>query len=206
MPEAKLSTNSTPPLSLGILAGGEGQRVGGEDKGLLLFNQKPLIEHVLQAAPTELFSSVTISANRNLQRYQQYGQVVSDAPEHQGPLAGLAALLGACETEWLLTLPCDCPRLPPDFGEKLARFLLAVLPEQQGAVMNDGERDQNAVLLLRRNALPSLLQYLKQGDKAVHRFLKPLTLTPIIFNHWPAEYWNANTIEALQHLIDRQPL
>lgn len=206
MPEDSATTNILSQISIGILAGGEGRRVNGEDKGLLRINQQPLIEYLVAALKPALPSApLMISANRNIERYQNYGQVVRDNPNTQGPLAGLAALLNACQTEWLLTLPCDCPRLPPNFCEKMAQSLLhgsQDRPQIDGAVAHDGNQQQNAVLLIRQTALGSLQQQLENGGGAIHRWLQTLNIATVTFNHWPAHYWNANTLEQLQALID----
>ena len=36
-----------------------------------------------------------------------------------GPLAGIATALEACRTDWLLTVPVDCPRPPADLAARL---------------------------------------------------------------------------------------
>ena len=61
-----------------ILAGGQGRRMGGQDKGLVLFRGIPLYQHVLQRLRPQV-DIVMISANRNLDRYQSSGcRVISD--------------------------------------------------------------------------------------------------------------------------------
>ncbi len=106
-------------ITAAILAGGEGRRVGGADKGLLLLDGSPLIAHV-QTALCGQAGTIVICANRNADRYARFAPVVTDAaPDFRGPLAGIAAALRACDNEWLLTVPVDCPRLPPDFARRL---------------------------------------------------------------------------------------
>ena len=55
-----------------ILAGGQGSRLGGVDKGLQLLNNKPLIEYVLEALGQQV-SGFILSVNQNLHHYQSYG-------------------------------------------------------------------------------------------------------------------------------------
>ena len=85
-----------------ILAGGEGKRAGGLDKGLLPYKNKtgknkPLIEHVIDAVKNQV-DDIVISANRNAESYKRYSaHVIGDATEdYQGPLAGIAACLKYC--------------------------------------------------------------------------------------------------------------
>ena len=93
-----------------ILAGGRGKRLGGQDKGLVELDGKPLIEHILDAIASQV-DRVTINANRNQQSYANYGYpVINDnMADYQGPLAGFAAALSACNTDYIVTLPCDGP-------------------------------------------------------------------------------------------------
>ena len=51
---------ATPPCSILLLAGGRGQRMGGQDKGLLPWQGKPLIAHI-QAVVRPLTDDLIIS-------------------------------------------------------------------------------------------------------------------------------------------------
>lgn len=98
-----------------ILAGGEGKRVGGVDKGLIEYRNKPLIEHVIDAVSPQV-NELVISANRNITRYKNYSdKVISDDLQHYlGPLAGINAALPHCAHDRVLVVPCDTPFLPED--------------------------------------------------------------------------------------------
>ena len=96
-----------------VLAGGQGRRMGGVDKGLQPLHGKPLIAHVLARLAPQV-DRVVINANQNLEAYACFGhRVVPDAiGGFAGPLAGLHAGLGAIEHELAVTVPCDSPFLP----------------------------------------------------------------------------------------------
>lgn len=128
------------PPSAGILAGGAGTRFGGQDKGWVEWRGRPLIAWVLEALRPQA-GEVLISANRNLERYAALGaRVVADPgpDEYPGPLAGMARLLEAARAEWLLCVPCDALRLPPDLGARLraaaadGKADIAVLADEYG--------------------------------------------------------------------------
>ncbi|HVC50001.1 MAG TPA: NTP transferase domain-containing protein, partial [Burkholderiales bacterium] len=72
-----------------ILAGGQGRRMGGTDKGLVSFHQEPFIAHVLRRLAPQV-DEILINANQNLETYQSFGYpVISDAIRgFAGPLAG----------------------------------------------------------------------------------------------------------------------
>ncbi|QRY78629.1 molybdenum cofactor guanylyltransferase MobA [Pseudomonas sp. PDNC002] len=115
MPQAPL-----PPCSVLILAGGRGQRMGGQDKGLLDWQGKPLVSYA--AALARPFSDdLIISCNRNADVYAAYADrlVQDDSPDFPGPLAGIRAGLAAARHPHLLVLPCDAPRLDAALLEHL---------------------------------------------------------------------------------------
>ena len=51
IPQRTQSLNALTRYSLGILAGGQGRRWGGRDKGLIIWRGRPLIDHICQARP-----------------------------------------------------------------------------------------------------------------------------------------------------------
>ncbi|NNE64454.1 MAG: NTP transferase domain-containing protein, partial [Gammaproteobacteria bacterium] len=55
-----------------ILAGGQGRRMGGQDKGLIEFNGHPIIELLIEALIQQNIK-IVINANRNQSTYQRYG-------------------------------------------------------------------------------------------------------------------------------------
>jgi molybdenum cofactor guanylyltransferase len=112
-------TDPEPPLVL-ILAGGDGSRMGGS-KPLRMLNGETLIERAIQKAAA-WSDDVRISLREPGQIGQVGLPVVGDAPDLQGPLAGLGAGLRAgldAGRETLLTLPCDMPFLPADYAARL---------------------------------------------------------------------------------------
>ena len=101
--------------SILLLAGGRGQRMGGQDKGLVTWQGKPLIEFAQRVA-RPLTDDLIISCNRNHDRYALYAdQLISDGnDDFDGPLAGIRAGLAAARHSHLLVLPCDVPNIDSD--------------------------------------------------------------------------------------------
>jgi molybdopterin-guanine dinucleotide biosynthesis protein A len=105
-----------------VLAGGRGSRMGGVDKGLQKFNRVPLGACAASRLAQQV-GRVVINANRNLPTYETFGFPVwpDDEPaDYAGPLAGFLTGLTHCETEYLLTVPCDTPLFPHDLARRLA--------------------------------------------------------------------------------------
>ncbi len=99
-------------FSILLLAGGRGQRMGGQDKGLLPWHGQPLIAH-LHATVRPLTDDLIISCNRNNERYAVYADrlVTDDSSDFPGPLAGIRAGLAVARHPHLLVLPCDVPQV-----------------------------------------------------------------------------------------------
>ncbi|WP_232462708.1 NTP transferase domain-containing protein, partial [Pseudomonas fragi] len=98
--------------SILLLAGGRGQRMGGQDKGLVTWQGQPLIAYAQRAA-RPLTDDLIISCNRNHDQYARFAdQLVSDGnDDFAGPLAGIRAGLAAARHPHLLVLPCDVPNI-----------------------------------------------------------------------------------------------
>ena len=75
-----------------ILAGGRATRMGGVDKGLVPINGRPMIAWVIDTLRPQV-AEVLINANRNRERYGEFGcPVIDDGDsEFRGPLAGVIA-------------------------------------------------------------------------------------------------------------------
>src|SRR5260221_13091519 len=96
-----------------VLAGGQGRRMGGVDKGLQPLHGKPMVEWVLARLRPQV-NEVLINANQNPERYAALGhRVVPDAiGGYAGPLAGLHAGLQAPAHPFVAPGPGDSPFLP----------------------------------------------------------------------------------------------
>ncbi|MBA1265566.1 molybdenum cofactor guanylyltransferase MobA [Stutzerimonas stutzeri] len=96
--------------SILLLAGGRGQRMGGHDKGLVVWHGKPLVAWPQRIA-RPLTDDLLISCNRNPEYYAPFADrlISDDESDFPGPLAGIRAGLAAARHQWLLVLPCDAP-------------------------------------------------------------------------------------------------
>lgn len=98
---------AVPEVTLGLLAGGRATRLGGTDKAWLQRDGVPQVVRLARRFAPEV-DAILVSANRGFERYAAHGlAVVPDRIDDAGPLGGLDALVQACTTRWLLTLPVD---------------------------------------------------------------------------------------------------
>jgi len=186
-----------------ILAGGRAQRMGGIDKGLILFHDKPLIESAIAKLKSQV-QTIVINANRNITKYAAYGYpvVMDETRDFSGPLAGFAVGLKSCKTPYLLTAPCDSPLLPNNLAELLSaemecgdfELVYASSREAGGKVWA-----QPVFCLMRANLQDSLKNFLLKGDLKIDHWFKELRSSTVIFDD-PQVFANVNTPEELKSL------
>ena len=179
-----------------ILAGGQGSRMQGSDKGLVLLGGEPLVAHVARRLAPQV-GPLILSANRNADIYARYGRVVADDTDAlgawQGPLAGLAAgLAAAAPCEWLVVAPCDTPFLPADLAHRLIAAARAAGAPLAYAVA--GGQRHPACMALRTSMLRD---YLAAGERKVGLWQSRVGGVGAPFDDVPGAFMNLNTPEEL---------
>jgi molybdopterin-guanine dinucleotide biosynthesis protein A len=180
-----------------ILAGGQGRRMGGVDKGLQLLRGRPMIEWVLARLAPQV-DEVLVNANQNQETYARYGhRVVSDTlGGYAGPLAGLQAGLANARNELVATVPCDSPFLPADLIERLHAFLMA--RQADLAVAKTGNQAHPVFCLARRSLLPHLAGFLESGGRKIDAWYATLKIVEVGFDDEAEAFSNINTLRELQ--------
>jgi molybdopterin-guanine dinucleotide biosynthesis protein A len=191
-----------PSITTVILAGGAARRMGGDDKGLTPLNGRAMIAHVIDTLATQS-PSMLINCNRSQREYAKFGYpLIEDTlPGGLGPLAGVVSALEQSDSDYVLSVPCDTPRLPTDL---VARMLRAIMQEDaEACTVSDGERLHPVVLLVRRSALPGLRDYLTGGGRKVHDWFYSVTHCSADFSDQPEAFVNVNTPQQLAILEQR---
>ena len=146
-----------------ILAGGQALRMNGEDKGLIVFRELPLITHVVNVTKPKV-SQILISANRNFEEYANFGEVISDDLEgYQGPLAGISKALKVCSTPYLLVLPCDSPLIDEALIDSLIEKM--EMSKVDICVAHDGSIMHATFALMQTKLEKSLEGFLEEGGR-----------------------------------------
>ncbi|WP_024851408.1 NTP transferase domain-containing protein [Hydrogenovibrio kuenenii] len=175
--------SSLPNIGIIILAGGEGKRMGGVDKGWCLYQETPMIVQVLGALETQYQSlygedasrPFFISANRNLSDYQalDYPVISDKRPGFCGPLSGIESVFNAGQVRALkidrwITYPVDSPIVPQDYLERMA-----LVKSDRFGVWRAGSRSHFVNLSLPSGVLPEITQYLNFGNRSIKGWLTP---------------------------------
>ncbi len=176
-----------------ILAGGQATRMSGQDKGLILFNNKPLIAYVANIINQDVHS-ILVSANRNIDLYQEFGKVVSDQlSDFQGPLAGISAALNQVQTSYLLVVPCDGPFINNLLLERLLESI-----NQTGAdigVATDNGKMHPTFALINASLRDDLHRFLSSGERKLGLWLRQNNALEVDFSDQKEMFINLNSPE-----------
>ncbi|RUM93361.1 MAG: hypothetical protein DSZ27_00405 [Thiomicrospira sp.] len=162
-----------------ILAGGEGRRMRGQDKGWCVRNNKAFIEVVLQqiqrqAERVAQTVTIVISANRNLPDYSNLGPpVVSDIRSgYCGPLAGIEAVMNEPSLSHInrwITWPVDSLNIPD-------HYLLHMLAlESEVSFISQHRRAHYAHLSISKELKNSLSSYLDSKRNSIKGWLQSIS-------------------------------
>jgi molybdenum cofactor guanylyltransferase len=182
-----------------ILAGGRGSRMGGVDKGLVELAGRPLIEWVLDALAPQV-GALLINANRHREIYARYGlPVIADLdPGFNGPLAGMLSAMRAARTDWILTVPCDGPLLPPDLASALIASLVS--GDASLATVTEGDRIHPVYALMPVSLEPALSADLAAGTRRVADWVARQGPALANFSDRPQAFSNINSAEEVTGL------
>jgi molybdopterin-guanine dinucleotide biosynthesis protein A len=182
-----------------VLAGGQGRRMGGVDKGLVELRGRPMAGWVLERLRPQV-DELIINANQNAERYAAFGYPVfpDDIGGFAGPLAGLHAALSRARHPLVATAPCDSPFLPADFVERLHAALDTAGAKL--AVARTFDQPQPVFCLCRRDVLPHLGEFLAAGGRKIDLWYATLKIVEVRFDDEADAFRNINTRDELQDL------
>ncbi|MBF0604339.1 MAG: molybdenum cofactor guanylyltransferase [Nitrospirae bacterium] len=184
-----------------ILAGGEGQRVGGGGKALLPLDGCSLLEHVrrrLEPQTCGIMLAVHGDREALIPFCGECTVVVDSRIPRQGPMAGLEAALKTVTTDWLLSVPVDVPFFPMDLAQRL--FSETEGGESPVIAVNRG-REHPVIALWPKNIVEKITMALDNNDRGLKYFLRCVPHVTVTFsdeNNGVDPFFNINTREDLQ--------
>ena len=180
-----------------VLAGGEGRRMGGKDKGLQWHHGLPLVAYALIRLRPQV-DRLFISANRNHEVYASFGyRLVQDAAAdtQRGPLAGILAALETLEEPLLAVVPCDSPGFPTDLVARLTDALTN--SDSPIAMARTSQRFEPLFMLCQRRIASTLGTFLASGGRKVLDWCEAAGYVACDFSDSDAAFRNLNRPQEL---------
>jgi molybdopterin-guanine dinucleotide biosynthesis protein A len=177
-----------------VLAGGQGRRMGGVDKGLQPLRGKPMVQWALERLAPQV-DEILINCNQNLEAYGKFGRrlVPDEIGGFAGPLAGLHAGLKGATHALVVTVPCDSPFLPLDLVARLEN----ALRDHDLAVAKTGDQAHPVFALVRKSVAPNLEAFLRGGGRKIDAWYASLKVIEVGFDDEADAFRNINTRDEL---------
>ena len=180
------------PLTAIVLAGGRSSRMG-QDKALLPIQGVPLLQQVCGIA--QRCASLVYVVTPWPERYQHllpptcqfirevplptestYEDSLASSskvtlPLPHGPLVGFAQGLAQVETEWVLLLACDLPRLRVEVLQAWVARLNNVSQDVFALLPRHAKGWEPLCGFYRRSCLPTLTDFINQGGRSFQQWL-----------------------------------
>lgn len=196
-----------------VLAGGKSSRMG-RDKALIPIQGVPLLGRVCGIA--EACADRVYIVTPWPERYQhlilprcQFIQELpfsapspsspsspSSSPFPQGPVVGFAQGLAQVQTEWVLLLACDLPRLEIEVLQEWIAGLDGVEEGAIAALVHNPKGWEPLCGFYRRRCLPQLLEFINQGGRSFQQWLQRHSVQVLSLSE-PKMLFNCNTPEDL---------
>ncbi len=184
-----------------ILAGGLSSRMGQEKSFLNIEKNKFLIDRVIERLKPQT-DRLAINANGDAKRFAHtYLDILPDdnfIGEAVGPLMGILTALEwarKMDSEWVMTVSCDCPQLPNNLYDQLA----AVIPHHDIAVAMSFGFAHPTIALWRTDIAQGLKTAIKNGVRKIDKFTADYKVARVDFtppntsNELADPFFNINT-------------
>jgi molybdopterin-guanine dinucleotide biosynthesis protein A len=152
-------------MQVSILCGGKSSRMQTE-KGLVLYQNKPFVEHIIEAV-LPISNSIQLITNTNDYDYLAY-QKIKDMIVDKGPLGGIYTALVHSETEINLILSCDIPLISTEILQELIEKHTTGFDV---SVFEDNDRIHPLIGIYSRRVLTVLKKAIDSTDLKMMRFI-----------------------------------
>jgi molybdopterin-guanine dinucleotide biosynthesis protein A len=182
-------------MQVSILCGGKSSRMQSE-KGLVLYQNKPFVEHIIEAV-LPISSTIQLIANTNDYDYLAYKKI-KDIIVDKGPLGGIYTALVHSETEINLILSCDIPLISTEMLQELIEKHTANFDV---SVFEDNDRIHPLIGIYSTRVIPVLKKSIDDNDLKMMRFISNVKhqLIPII-DEKKKLFKNINSVAELNEL------
>lgn len=186
------------PVAGVILAGGQGRRLQGADKGLINLDGTTLLERAIERAAVQT-SRIVVSFNGDAGSLPaiELPIIADQFPGCPGPLAGVQAALAYMDRatpkiDWLASFAVDTPWFPLDFVTRCVDALRAEGTEL--AVASSGGQMHPVFALWPISCLGALSEALQTGARGAGQFIHGYRVSRVSWSTKPFDpFLNINT-------------
>ncbi|MBV5315405.1 MAG: molybdenum cofactor guanylyltransferase [Prolixibacteraceae bacterium] len=150
-----------------ILAGGKSSRMG-TDKALLMFQNEPLLKHMIKLI--EPFCNCVSISGQNA-NYSVFGaEIVPDLFSDCGPIAGIYSTLCHSKSEWNLLVSVDVPFV----NDELLHYLISSTGDYDCIVPKHDLGVEPLIGLYHKRVIPIIEDMIKGGDYKLMNLVQKL--------------------------------
>lgn len=170
-----------------ILAGGKSSRMGS-DKGLITYQGKPLISHLIDRFSSENRKITIVSKNPDYTKFNC--PVIADIHPELGPLGGIYTVLKDSQKEYSLILSCDTPHV----SSKLIQALYDQLDNQEVVIPKFKDQLHPIMGFYHVSCLPTIEKAILNKDLSVQGTIRNLVVSILDCDNMdPINFKNINS-------------
>lgn len=156
-----------------ILAGGQSRRMGS-DKGLIVWQGKPFVQHIIEALQAVTEEVIIIS---NQPQYQDFGcPCYTDMIPDKGPLGGLYTGLFHSKSSHNIVLSCDVPLVSPPL---LQLLIDAISPSTEAVQLVEEAQSHPLIACYHQSVLPIIENQLQMKKRSMKALISRLRVQSI---------------------------
>ncbi len=181
-----------------ILAGGKATRLDGINKGLIIIDSKPIIEHLIDNL-RPFCKKIIIVANNDAYNYIPNIFVVSDIVKEIGPLGGIHAGLLSSDEEKNIVLSCDTPYINADAVTKIINNK----GKADAVIAQENKTIHPLFGIYSKNIIPIIVQQINKQDFKLQNLLNCINTFYVQFSEQERKlFTNINTHQELTQLLN----
>jgi molybdopterin-guanine dinucleotide biosynthesis protein A len=186
-------------MKISILCGGKSSRMQSE-KGLVLYQNKAFIEHIIEAV-LPISTNIQLITNGSDYNYLEYN-TVKDNIIDKGPIGGIYTALANSETKLNLILSCDIPLISTEI---LLELIAKYNSNFDAIVFEDINRIHPLIGIYSKNCLPILKKAIDKNDLKMRYLLSKISHQKIFVEENKSNLFkNINTITELSELNNNE--
>lgn len=177
-----------------IMAGGKSNRMGS-DKGLMLYNGKPMVQYSIDLLRPFCVEMLISTQNSE---YRQFGlPLIPDEIPNCGPMGGIYSALKASKTDFIIVLACDMPFM----SKKTIQSLLKNVDKFECVIPLINGKLEPLCAVYSKTIIEKIEISIKSGNLAMNRLIMESKNMLICLKNNINDFQNINTPNELNGLF-----